>query len=92
MQRREVTAKIRVSKLARLLSRVRRISAEEKREKISSADSGNSQNYSQECQYNQSTAGKSARKWFAYACPVCIIGGDHFGLGEPKDALLEAEF
>lgn len=44
-QSREVTARISVSRLARLLSRVRRISAGEKSEKTSSADSGSSQNY-----------------------------------------------
>jgi hypothetical protein len=43
--RREVTARISVSRLARLLSRVRRISAGEKSEKTSSVDSGSSQNW-----------------------------------------------
>ena len=43
-QRREVTARMSVSKLARLLSRVRRMSAGEKSEKTSSVDSGSSQN------------------------------------------------
>jgi hypothetical protein len=42
---REVTARISVSRLARLLSRVRRMSAGEKSEKTSSVDSGSSQNY-----------------------------------------------
>jgi hypothetical protein len=43
--RREVTARMSVSRLARLLSRVRRMSAGEKSEKTSSVDSGSSQNW-----------------------------------------------
>ena len=45
MNRREVTARIRVSRFSRALSRVRRISAGAKRLKTSSDDSGSSQNY-----------------------------------------------
>ena len=43
--RREVTARISVSRFSRLLSRVRRMSAGEKSEKTSSVDSGSSQNW-----------------------------------------------
>lgn len=43
--RREVTARMSVSRLARLMSRVRRMSAGEKSEKTSSVDSGSSQNW-----------------------------------------------
>jgi hypothetical protein len=45
MNSRDVTAKIRVSRFSKALSRVRRMSAEEKRLKTSSEDSGSSQNY-----------------------------------------------
>ena len=42
----DVMASINVSRFANEVSRVRRISAEENKEKTSSADSGSSQNYS----------------------------------------------
>jgi hypothetical protein len=44
MKRREVMARMRVSRFSRALSRVRRMSEAEKRLKTSSEDSGSSQN------------------------------------------------
>ena len=85
----EVTARISVSRLARLLSRVRRISAGEKREKTSSVDSGSSQNYAHAVVVSPEHA---TSKQKAYPSPVGVVGGDLLGLRQAEDALLEGEF
>jgi hypothetical protein len=85
MNRRLVTASRRVSRFSKAVSRVRRISAGEKRLKMSSVDSGSSQN----CGVSRSVSGVRTRSGPAYRCPVWIISGDDPVLGEPKDALLE---
>lgn len=87
--RREVTASMRVSRLARLLSRVRRMSAGEKSEKTSSVDSGSSQNW-RRSQYSNST--ESRGQSIAYASPISVVGGDLLGLRQAEDALLEGQF
>lgn len=83
--RREVTARIKVSRFARLLSRVRRMSAGENNEKTSSVDSGSSQNCTHlstaYCRKHNST----------YVGPIVVIGGDGGRLSQAKDALLEGE-
>lgn len=65
------------------------MSAGEKSEKTSSADSGSSQNYrtsSRQC--------VRARPWAcegSYAGPIRIVGGDLLGIRQAENALLEAE-
>jgi hypothetical protein len=84
--RREVTARMSVSRLARSLSRVRRMSAGEKSEKTSSVDSGNSQNW------HRSQFSVDITEQTSYAGPVDIVGRDLLRLGQAEDALLKAEF
>jgi len=86
--RREVTARMSVSRLARLLSRVRRISAGEKSEKTSSVDSGSSQNW----RCGQSGTAKMAQTQASYAGPVDIVWRNLLGLRQAENALLEGEF
>lgn len=85
MNRRLVTASMRVSRFSSAVSRVLRMSDGEKRLKMSSVDSGSSQN----CGPSRLAGNK--RRWsrLAHRCPVGIIGGDDLVLRESEDALLE---
>jgi len=65
------------------------MSAGEKSEKTSSADSGSSQNYAGG---RMLAGGRWRGTEHTYACPVVVVGGDLLGLREAEDALLEAEF
>lgn len=88
MHKREVTAKISVSRLPKDSSRMRRMSAGEKRENTSSADSGSSQNYGV---VRQEELGLSGPGDATYPCPVAIIRRYVFLLRELENALLEDE-
>lgn len=80
MNKRLVIASTSVSKFSSAVSRVRRISFGEKRLKMSSVDSGSSQNWrAVECQYGGDGGGKAGYQ-VSYRCPVWIIGGDDFVL------------
>ena len=87
MNSRLVAANMRVSRFSRAASRVLRISAGEKRLKISSLDSGSSQN----CVQTRSVDVIALVFRLAYRCPVWIIGGYDFALRKFEDALLEHE-
>lgn len=88
MKRRDVTASMRVSRFSRALSRVRRMSAEAKRLKTSSEDSGNSQNC---CQKPSSVQKRSqeTRVWATYRSPVRVVSRYVALTTEPEDAFLE---
>jgi hypothetical protein len=75
MKSRLVIASMRVSRFSRAVSRVRRISAGEKRLKISSVDSGSSQNWG--WIWLVLVKGKVEER-LAYRCPVRIISGNDF--------------
>lgn len=88
MSKREVTAKMSVSRFSMALSRVRRISAGEKRLKTSSEDSGSSQNYgplAEDVRTRLLLCDETDRG------PVGIVGGYVSLLRQPKDTLLEDE-
>jgi ribosomal protein L33 len=74
INRRLVTARMRVSRFCKAMSRVLLMSAGENKLKISSVDSGSSQNYVVYRSANRML--KPAR--MAYRCPVWIIGRDVF--------------
>lgn len=87
---REVTARSRVSRFEMEASRVRRMSAPEKRLKTSSADSGSSQNCSDvESAFPKVPQRSQISDRMTYSGPVGIIGCNVLLLGEPEDALLE---
>ena len=86
MNSRLVTANMRVSRFSRAESRVRRISAGEKRLKMSSVDSGSSQN----CGVFSISSRLMARTpKMAHRSPVGVIGRDDLVLRKLEDALLE---
>jgi hypothetical protein len=79
-----VTASIRVSRFSLAASRVLRMSAGEKRLKMSSVDSGNSQNCGGVRLVCRQGYGEATHR-----SPVWIIGGNDSILREPEDAFLE---
>jgi hypothetical protein len=91
----EVTACSSVSRLDLEASRVRRMSAPEKRLKTSSADSGNSQNYSapSQCSFHSFDIVwvQDESEAMTYAGPVRVVGCNVLLLREPEDPLLEDE-
>lgn len=88
--RREVIASISVSRFDSELSLVRRMSTGENKLKMSSVDSGSSQN----CTRVSKTAVKCGayRLESAHPSPVRVIRRDIFLLRKAKDALLKGQF
>lgn len=83
MNRRDVNASTRVSMFSNAWSRVRRMSAGEKRLNTSSEDSGSSQNWSR-------VSKRPGSEWTVTdRGPVGVVGGYATLLGQPEYALLE---
>jgi hypothetical protein len=72
MNRRLVTARMSVSRFSNAVSVVLRMSAGENKLKISSVDSGSSQN----CDCTISSDAHNRFKAGSYRCPIRIVGGD----------------
>lgn len=91
MTRREVIASIKVSRFAIELSLVRRMSTGENKLKMSSVDSGSSQN----CKtgINQTVVKlKEDEALETHPSPVWVVRRDIFLLRKAKDALLKGQF